>query len=198
MSKEQKDEVECFWSWFAANENLLRQRNINDPIFEELDEKLYNLGVLSWEIGPDYEGRAALVLSPSRDLERLCTTRRLASEAPSINGWRVLHAKPTKKWNRQFAWSEREVFIDARDWRFILYKYKDGKIEIVFTGTQLDKFSGEEARRIANFVAESELGEELFITHIWGVDIEASPSVEENAASNAIEDLYAEVSKALS
>ena len=63
-------------------------------------------------------------------------------------------------------------------------------IEIVFAGSGLDGFDKEEVVRIAEFVAESEIGEEAFIARICRVDVEDTPDDEMWAASEPIEFLW--------
>lgn len=168
--------ISAFWRWFAENDAILRNLVPESPPWLELEQRLRSLGVEAWEIGPAAGGRTAFAISPARSPEKLPLTRKIVGLAPSIPGWLFFSAKQPKDWNRVFVWSLPGLEIDARQWKFLVYRYADGLFDVVLLGPILDSFSKEERLRIVSFVVESEIGEEILVERVFEVDLEEAPT----------------------
>jgi hypothetical protein len=181
-----------FWEWFSNHEAELRSLKPSTPQWHELDRRISTLGVNSWEIGPSVASAAqhALALSPQGDPGVYKTTQRIIALAPKLKAWEFLPAKPRKAWKRRFLWSSKQISIDASNWKFLLYRYEDGKVEVVLVGHALDQFETGERRRIAEFVVESELGEATCIERLCGVDVEPEPARDLTPNTVSIAELF--------
>jgi hypothetical protein len=183
-----------FWSWFEAEEFLLKSLIPKSAEWQELDRRVRALGVDAWEIGPATASSAQYMfaLSPNGDRQRLQTCREIVSNAPSIAGWEFHASKPRKFWKRRFQWSGKDV--DASKWRFVVYRYDDGKSDIVALGDDLPMLESSEQQRIVEFVVESELGEAQCLDRVNQIEIEPVPSEKDADNSISVGELFQIVS----
>lgn len=189
--------VRAFWEWFSSAEARLRSQHPGSADWVDLDARLRQLGVETWEIGPAVASKAryALALSPRGDTAEYERCKRIVALAPKLDDWEFLAAKPRKLWRRKFLWSDSHVEIDASAWRFVVYRYQDAKVEIVLLGDPLSMLPHNEQPRVLEFVVESELGEARCIEQLCGLDINRQPSPDDVAAGVLITELFEVVSE---
>jgi hypothetical protein len=185
-----------FWLWFATHDAQLRRLSPSSAEWQQLDAHVSALGFGSWEIGPAVASTAQYMfaLSPQGDPDKFARAQRIIGLAPEVTGWEFLPAKPRKLWRRQFEWSTRHVSIDARNWQFVVYRYDDGKSELVLLGDPLRQLPETEQESVLTFVVESELGEGLCIDRICGLDIARHPTPEDVSNATPIASLFQVVS----
>lgn len=104
-------------------------------------------------------------------------------------GWEIMVGKPRKFWDRVFLWSPAEIEVDARDWRCVALRYDDGMYEIVVLDPILPAALADQARTIARFVIESELGELRTLRKVCGIFVEPPSDTAPLEASVAIDAL---------
>jgi len=163
-----------FWEWFEENCNALVPDKISTGLQKDVDTWMSKLGVPAWEIGPFTEKPplSFFAFSQSGNIETFEMTKSITVNAPEIEGWIFLAAKPPKKWNRKFLWSRNEREIDASNWKFLIYKYDDGLSDIVLIDDVLPNLKIEEKKHIIDFVIESEIGETGMLTKVYSTDID--------------------------
>ena len=189
-------QIKDFWAWFQSVEITLRNLTAEDPLWADLTQRVRSLGAGGWEIGPAIasEARFMFAISPRGDREKLELCRWIVSQAPALPQWEFCPAKPRKLWRRRFRWSSRQIDIDASGWRFAVYRFEDGRCEVVLIGDVLEKLAPREQEKVLVFVLESELGEAQCIEKLCGFEIERAPSKEDEENSMPITDLFGAVS----
>jgi hypothetical protein len=153
--------VAAFWRWFESVAFALADDVEQRPILERLDEEVAKLGSFGWEVGPGVEADNMLVISPDGRPERLALTRRVVSMAPSIPRWEFHSAKPPRP-TMQFVMGDGFVpsnEIDARSWRYVLFKFPEGVFDIVIEQVGLNGVSDDVRYAAAGVVLDGVLGE---------------------------------------
>ncbi|NVB40622.1 hypothetical protein G6O69_22480 [Pseudenhygromyxa sp. WMMC2535] len=136
---------------------------MTEALCDELSEKLEALGDLSWEIGPSDDDGLFIAISPDGNSDLLAVTRKIVSRAPHMKGWSPLPAKPPREDMLRFTIEGDdggEIAIDGSPWMYILYRLKDGKIEILIEQNNLATASDEERYLAAVILLDGLLGEE--------------------------------------
>lgn len=165
--------VEHFWDWFVQHEEILRTDRPEHRYTELLGMQLQDLGLPRWEIGPlDQSGSTHfLALSGTNISETGRTNRNELLRLKPPSHWTLLAFRPPKQWNRQFHWGAGRVCIDANHWLFEVYKFDDGKFDLVLR-SEISGISGVEDKRDALvFALDSELGEAGMIEKINAVEL---------------------------
>jgi hypothetical protein len=179
------------WGWFADHaEQVAASVRASggtcklEGVLRELDHRIKSLDSdIGWEIGP-HDGGWVLALSPGGTREGLARTTALVAEAPDLNGWHFLAAKPPKAWDRQFDYSGYR--IDARAWRYRLRRWDDGALGVIWgvdDDVVVDDTTFEE---LGWFVLESELGEEVVIRNFVDVEMTRLAAWDSPELGNAI------------
>ena len=169
-----KDSFAKFWRWFERNQVALSRVDRSNAVIVKLHQKLSALGFTDWEMGPidDERGTQFLVVRPrSIDKDDFNNIVFLKS-APNIEGWSFLEERPSKKWTREFILNKYNKRIDASDWKFSIYKYEDGKFDVVLNTKIPIEMNMEEKRNLAIFLIVSELGEKRADDLINAIDVE--------------------------
>jgi hypothetical protein len=121
-----------FWKWFEDHHlDIAEAYDIRayDRLEELFEGRLPNPSVaLNRVLGPYHHPDYTLVLSPTVG-QNLPLTKRMVAEAPVIQGWRFLHAKPPKKLT-SLTFSSGASTVVADDWRYIMALYPDGFMEL--------------------------------------------------------------------
>ena len=186
----------AFWDWFSGAETRLRSLQPGSADWLDLDKRLRELGVEAWEIGPAVASKAryAFALSPRAHAAEYERCKRIVALAPQLADWEFLAAKPRKQWRRKFFWSGDHIEIDASNWRFVVYRYEDTKVEIVLLGDLLSRLPPDDQLGVLEFVVESELGEALCIERLCGLDIYRQPTPNDETDAVPITALFQVVS----
>lgn len=123
-----KLKISAFFDWFSIRASQL-EANLNDVyLLTELDKKVLEIGYFDWELGPYDDTSFFLAISPNLDKNRLQDTRDIISLAKECQNWTFLNAKPAKGWLGNFEIQDdfdNTVFVDATNWKYVLYKYED-------------------------------------------------------------------------
>ncbi|WP_018997606.1 hypothetical protein [Hirschia maritima] len=173
--------IQHFWSWFSNHLELVFRvgtKCSSEKDFVVFEKQLNELGISCWElIGLNIVGETnTFIFSPAGDPAALQLTKKIVRQAPDISGWAFLPAKPPKKWERRFTWGKARIPIDASSWKFCVFEYEDGKVDIVLDGNSTGHIKTNSL--VAHFVVEAELGELLYIERVNQVDVENDLSAE--------------------
>ena len=168
-------EIREFWVWFASHAVQLRSAKTRHKLHDTLGQKLGLFGFFDWEIGPceDSKGKHYLTIQLSDYHEHGVRLMDLFfSLAPELNDWKLLTARPPKQWSRQLLWGKTRELISATGWLFSLYRYEDGKFDIVLNTPLNVRFDEEEKRNLVVTVLASELGDFMLNEKVNAIDIE--------------------------
>ena len=162
-----------FWKWFSEHRNELAAPNIPDALFWELEEQLFAIHRLDWEIGPGRKAPNLFALSPAGDPELLQLTRWIIAKAPRLPNWEFYAAKPARSWNLTFCLSvhEKPVEIDGKQWEFVALEFPDGTYDIIMKPDQTHDLSEEYLYWAATIILDGELGEEKRMETIKDTEI---------------------------
>jgi hypothetical protein len=146
--------------------------------------------LVRWEAGPWPGGGSFFAISPNMNIDLVPVARDITSFAPTVPGWTFLSAKPRKLWNRK-GWfrtmdGSKEPF-DLSNWRYYLTSINDGEffdVNFVPGGVAV---SESRLPELGEMLAASELGEDVFLSHVGRVNI--VPDRENNPTSE-IDSLY--------
>ncbi|MEJ8819707.1 hypothetical protein [Lacibacter sp. H407] len=161
----QDKEILDFWSWFAKNSTNLQSDRYDKIVLDELDNLVSNWD-LGWEIGPGESKENSLTISPNGNKDLLGKTNRIISKAPKLGNWEFYSTKQSKE-----NWHLARLFnvgfeIDASDWKYVLLKYEDEKVEILVKADTLSDLNKETKGIAADLVLTNLLGEKLKIQTI--------------------------------
>lgn len=165
--------IPCFWNWFERHEFELRQVDVQESLIKQLEENLFAIHELDWEIGPKGESRFYFALSPTGDYGLLELTRLMTQSAPSLRDWVFYPAKPPKDWHLIFSLQvdNRTIEIDAQQWEFILNKRNDNNYVLILKPDQDYGLSEDYLNWAAIIIADGELGEERRMTLLPHVQV---------------------------
>jgi hypothetical protein len=183
--------VHEFLSWFHQNASHLSVASGTSEIVRELSSRLDSLNIGNWEIGPLDEKGSTSFLALSQVIEDHpgASNRATILEAEAPEGWRFLPGKPPKFWSRKIQWGNPPVLMDASDWRFLIYTYDDGMMELVLCSDIPDVVDPAERQRLVVTVLESELGEICLDQVICGVDANSDTAPRDQVNSYALTEL---------
>ena len=172
------EEISAFWEWFKYVETDLRGAKEVDVIHKELSERLAELGFFDWEIGPFDEnsgGGQSHFLSVSindYDDYGLYFRSLFFEHAPRLDHWQLLNSRPPKAWSRKIIWGRQRVFVDASDWKFSIYRYQDGKYDLVLNTPMPKGIAENEKQPLVVAVLVAELGEILLEQFVNAIEAE--------------------------
>ena len=183
--------VDEFLSWFQENAERLKGKPIPSELAGELRSSFERMNIGNWEIGPLDESGSTSFLALSQTTADHPSARNRAKilDATPPEGWRFLPGKPPKFWSRQLRWGDPPVLIDASDWRFLIYTYDDGMIEIVLCSDIPELMDPDDRNRLVVTVLESELGEACMDQCVCGVDANSDAAPTDQANSYALTEL---------
>lgn len=170
--------IENLWRWFVANENQIKDSFQNESlanyIVENLDNLILDLGMFTWEIGPDKVKPWFLTISPNGDRDLIRVSQKIIEHAPNLDDWEFNYCKPAKDWDRKFIIYDsnmNEQNIDASNWKYVMLRNEDGMIDLILEAKNITHLDHNTARTAADIIVTSEIGEEIKIQKILSVDI---------------------------
>lgn len=168
--------IRRFWDWFSEHATELAETSIPEVLLTELEEKLFAICQLDWELGPGRCAPNMLALSPRGDRELLVITKNIVAQAPQLAGWEFHPAKPPRDWNLVFDLivGDKPVEIDGRLWEFIAYKFKDGTYELLFRPDASRRLAKEYLNYAATIIVDGELGEERRMELVATIEVVSS------------------------
>lgn len=183
-------DIPTFFNWLQQNIAKLPH---DSEAQRDLSKRLSELNPeLRWEIGPGERAEHFLAFSPALKRELLDYTRMLVREAPEIDGWEFLSAKPKKRWtNRKIRIISGGRCAEYRfvGWKYYLTSFNDGEffdVNVVPVGYEQEAKS--DLEYAASLIVESKLGEELFIDAVDRVNIVLPKELKQ--PTDSISDLY--------
>jgi hypothetical protein len=151
-----------FWRWFEGIADKLGSNFDNPTLLEELDRQVARLGGVAWELGPGSSAENSLAISPDGAADLLPLTQQIVSLAPEIPHWEFLPARPARPQNLEFSigtTTGSEIDIDARQWRYVLFRFPDGTFDLVLEQGNMGSASDEERFTAAVVLLDGLLGE---------------------------------------
>src|SRR6185312_11880751 len=115
MSTSKKTHEGNFWDWFRKNEEKLFHLNIDseqerEAVFDELVQALAGVSPdLTFELGPELEGKRELVLSAGGIKSAFPSVEALVQAAPSFSRWRFTKFRPRRAPIMQITLGEKTV-----------------------------------------------------------------------------------------
>ena len=152
-----------FWRWFQTIAIDLAGNFENERLLAKIDERVSQLGAVSWELGPGKAKANALIITPDGSKDWLAVTEYIVERAPSISGWEFQSARPIRDWDMQFSiegTGGMHLGIDARPWRYVLFKYPDNTFDIVVEQNNLHAASDDDRYAAAFVLLDGTVGEE--------------------------------------
>jgi hypothetical protein len=167
------DTTTAFWTWFSAHSAELGAADIPQALIDQLEERLFAIHRLDWEIGPGLETPNLFALSPRGDRSTLVITREIIAQAPKLKGWSFYPAKPPRQWNLVFSLNVdgKEIEIDGKRWQFVAYKFDDGTFDLVFKPDKQEGLSPDYLNWAAIIIADGEIGEERRMDLIGNIEV---------------------------
>lgn len=189
MALNERD-VDGFWKWFVEHRDQLGRRDLPDSLVRELENRIFSLHELDWEIGPGQHAPNMFCLSPSGEKDLLQITQQIVKRAPDLNDWEIHSAKPARKWDLVFnlAVDSRNVEMDGKQWEFVVYKFNDGTYDLLFKPEKKnEELSDEYLNWAATIIADGELGEETRMSLIGQVEVVKSWDARSMHAARKVE-----------
>jgi len=176
MNVNETDKIKAFWNWFSCHQKELGEDNVAPDIIAELEEQLFLIKRLDWEIGPGSRTSHQFALSPQGDLQLLEFTTKIIELAPRIEDWEFFAAKPPKSWNLIFELLVEGAphSVDGKLWEFVAYKFKDGTYDLVFKPNSSNELSEEYLYWASTIIIDGEIGEERRMRKVGKVEIVAT------------------------
>lgn len=155
-------EILEFWGWFATIADELGNDLSNEALHDELDARLGGLGDLAWELGPGSRAENVLAISPDGNRSLMPLTQRIVAMAPELPHWQFHPARPARPESLEFSFATRsgaEIAVDARSWRYILYRFQDNVFDIVLEQGNLADATDDDRYTAAVVMLDALLGE---------------------------------------
>lgn len=190
--EDHQDQVIEFWRWFQTIANDLAANFENERLVAELDARVSQLGDVLWEIGPGKAEENALIITPDGSRDWVPVTQHIVALAPRVAGWEFHSARPPRDWDMQFSIEGADgthLDIDARPWRYVLFKYPDNTFDIVIEERNLHSVSDDDRYAAAVVVLDGALGEKRRLALLGGIEAVETLSVECAHKANPIHHL---------
>jgi hypothetical protein len=142
----------------------------------DLEEHLFAIHRLDWEIGPGHLAPNLFALSPRGDRQALEITRGIVALAPKLSDWEFYPAKPPRSWSLVFNLNvgTKSVTIDGKRWEFVAYKFDDGTYDLMLKPDNPAGLSAEYLNLAATIIVDGEIGEENRIDRVGNIELVTS------------------------
>lgn len=174
-------EITDFWRWFQTIAHDLAVHFENEALLAELEQRVSQLGDVSWELGPGKAAENALIITPDGSKDWLPITQRIVELAPHISGWEFISARPPRDWDMQFSIEcagGKKLDIDARPWRYVLFKYPDNTFDIVVEQNNLHSVCDEDRYVAAVVLLDGTIGERRRLAMFGEIEVVESLAAE--------------------
>src|SRR5215475_7133011 len=123
-------QIDDFWKWFIRESKNFNSTSSNSKFLSTIDSTISSWG-LGWEVGPGFEKEDSFTISPNGTQSLVELTNRIIERAPVLEKWEFYSWKQAKdNWNSIRIFNGMYEF-NANDWKYVLLKYPDDKIEIL-------------------------------------------------------------------
>ena len=165
--------IASFWNWFSEHCGELASGDIPQTLIAQLEERLFAIHRLDWEIGPGQKSLNSFALSPRGDRQTLQLTRSIVAQAPKLPGWEYCPAKPRREWDLVFSLNVNgeEVEIDGKRWEFVAFKFDDGTFDLIFKPDNTHGLTDDYLNWAATIIADGEIGEEKRMDLIGNIEV---------------------------
>lgn len=181
--------IAAFWRWFQTIADDLATNFENERLLAELDDRVSQLGDVLWEIGPGKTQENALVITPDGSKDWLPVTQHIVEQAPRISGWEFESARPPRDWDMQFSMEGADgthLDIDARPWRYVLFKYPDNTFDIVLEQNNLRSLSHDDRYAAAVVLLDGILGERRRMALLVEIEAVETFSAQHSGKANSM------------
>ena len=161
----QDKDILNFWRWFVDNKAKLESDSYDASILQQLDEKISKWD-LNWEIGPGQSKENSLTISPKGNPLLLPLTEQIICKAPALDEWQFCSTKQPKTNWHLLELNQDNIFANASQWKYIMLKYDDAKIEVLIKADNLLKYDKETKEFIVEIVLMNLLGERMFMERV--------------------------------
>lgn len=185
-------EIHEFWAWFQTNAQELGRDFHNSALLAELDTRLACIGVAGWELGPGSATRYALAISPDGNRDQLPLTKRIVALSPTVPHWVFLAARPARPSPFLFTLQrngQNDLAVDASEWRYVLYRFPDGLMDIVLEQARLQDVSEEERYMAATIMLDALMGEAERLTRFREIEPVATLDTQLSGRSSPVSTL---------
>jgi hypothetical protein len=167
------NKIAAFWEWFFEHRSRLESKDIDRDLIAQLEERLFLIKRLDWEIGPGVNLPHQFSLSPRGDVQTLQITKEIVAQAPLMADWEFFAAKPPKKWNLVFDLmiEGASYEFDGKLWEFVAYKFKDGTYDLVFKPDSTKDLLQKYLYWAGTIIVDGEIGEEESLTKVGKIEI---------------------------
>lgn len=182
-------DVATFWAWFASIADELGDDLTNEALHDELDARLARLGEIAWELGPGSTAENALAISPDGNPALLRLTQRIVAMAPTLPRWEFHSSRPARAESLEFSISTTagdEIAIDARSWKYVLYRLPNKTFDIVVEQPNLDGATDDDRYTAAIVLLDGLLGEGKRLLRIGDIEPVVALKADEAKKSNII------------
>jgi hypothetical protein len=166
----QDKDILKFWRWFIENKDKLESDSYAPTILQQLDKTISNWD-LNWEIGPGALKENALTISPKASTILMPLTDQIISNAPALDKWEFYSTKQPKKNWHLLEIIQDNIPVNASQWKYVLLKYDDKKIEVLIKADNLLKYDKETKELIVEIVLMNLLGERMFMEKVNYLDV---------------------------
>jgi hypothetical protein len=166
----QDKDILDFWRWFLENKAKLESDSYDPTTLHQLDKTISNWD-LNWEIGPGQSKENSLTISPKGSYVLLPLTEQIISKAPPLDKWQFFSTKqPKTNWHLLELYQDN-ISVNASEWKYVLLKYEDEKIEVLIKADNLLKYDKETKELIVEIVLMNLLGERMFMERVDYFDV---------------------------
>jgi hypothetical protein len=166
----QDKDILDFWRWFLENKDKLESDSYDPTTLHQLDKTISNWD-LNWEIGPGQSKENSLTISPKGSYVLLPLTEQIISKAPALDKWQFFSTKqPKTNWHLLELYQDN-ISVNASEWKYVLLKYEDEKIEVLIKADNLLKYDKETKELIVEIVLMNLLGERMFMERVDYFDV---------------------------
>eukprot|EP01039_Chlorochromonas_danica_P015417 gene15417-18117_t len=184
------DEIDRFWAWYSSIADQILAAMPSSLIWTLLSHNIEQLGLTDWDFGPLDTSTYYLAISPGGNREKIELANNIISRAPVLPGWKFFPFKPRKKWDQKFQLSPNGPLLNASDWKFKIYQYNDGMVELAYVGQINNKIGKNKMIDAIIIGVENEIGEELFMRKICDISLDSNVNDTEQAELFKLGDLF--------
>lgn len=181
MAKDMKhSKISSFWEWFETQERRIReilddeQHPDREELVQMMDNQVLNLGLFTWEMGPDSSNTFYLTISPNGDPELLKLSKSIVKASPSFSAWTFYYAKPIKVEPIELKLYDEEYnlhYVDIKNWQFGLSLTSSRHVDITIVAKNMKHLDQETQMGAGHLVISSLLGEECHILYVGHIHV---------------------------
>ncbi|MEO5562020.1 MAG: hypothetical protein ABIR18_01270 [Chitinophagaceae bacterium] len=168
--KPSKTDIQSFWNWFSKHHTQIHSESISKENFAVLDKTISGWG-LSWELSPGITTGNSLSISGQGNRELSKIALQIVLAAPSIKDWEFFSFRQPKENWQHLKLPGNNIDIDASDWKYVLTKTGEGKLELVIQANNITGVKDELQETVVQLVLINLLGEEKYISDIYIYEI---------------------------